>query len=89
MQSKLFDHRAITLEFSCKKDQKIRKPAISKSILKDDNLDIVVFAAVCETHLHHLDTVGMDRQLINDKLAIIGNIKMLIRAAGSPSYLPK
>ena len=87
LQSKLFDHRAIVLSISGTKPYSIKKPAISRSILKDDNIDLVVFASVFEAHLHHLEEVGITREEIENKLAIVGNIKNLIRRAGPPPYL--
>ena len=43
LQSSLFDHKAIRLSFSEPKNNTIRKPSISRSIIRDVNLDIVVF----------------------------------------------
>ena len=62
LQSKLFDHRAITLSISSTKSNINRKPAISRAILKDNNIDLVVFASVFEAHLHHLEEVGITQR---------------------------
>ena len=87
MQSKLFDHRAISLFISNPKHKAVSKPVISKAILKDDNIDLVVFTSVCEVHLLHLDTVGINQLEIDNNLNRVGNIKQLIRNAGAPWHL--
>ena len=76
-----------SLFISNPKHKAVSKPVISKAILKDDNIDLVVFTSVCEVHLLHLDTVGINQLEIDTNLNRVGNIKQLIRNAGAPWHL--
>ena len=61
LQSSLFHHKAIRLSFSEPKTNTIRKPSISRSIIHDVNLDIVVFYSTYETYLHHLNNNNLNQ----------------------------
>ena len=84
LQSSLFDHKAIRLSFSEPKNNTIRKPSISRSIIRDVNLDIVVFYSTYETYLHHLDNNTLNQGTLALNLLSVGRIKQLLRLAGTP-----
>jgi hypothetical protein len=50
------------LELNSNGNDNIRQPTISRSILNDEDLDIVVHAAVAEIYLHHISGMGRSRQ---------------------------
>ena len=87
LQSTLFDHKAIRLSFSEPKTNTIRKPSISRSIIHDANLDIVVFYSTYETYLHHLNNLNLNQGTLALNLLSIGRIKQLLRLAGTPPHL--
>ena len=84
LQSSLFDHKAIRLSFSEPKNNTIIKPSISRSIICDVNLDIVVFYSTYKTYLHHLDNNNLNQGTLALNLLSIGRIKQLLRLAGTP-----
>ncbi len=88
LQNKLFDHKAISLSF---KDppKVIKQPTISRSILKDPDLDLVVSLSVAETYLHHIifpPEIANERQ---EKLVQVDRARAALISAGpDSSYLP-
>ncbi len=88
MQNKLFDHKGISLSF---KDppKVIKQPTISRSILKDPDLDLVVSLSVAETYLHHIKFPPVIANLRQTKLEQIGRARAALIMAGPDSiYLP-
>jgi hypothetical protein len=66
-QSKLFDHKAIVLDF-CKKKAPVARPTISNSILRDPDVDIVVKLASLECYAQTM----VDKNLKTQSLRMIG-----------------
>jgi hypothetical protein len=88
LQNKLFDHKGISLSF---KDppKVIKQPTISRSILKDPDLDLVVSLSVAETYLHHIKFPPVIANLRQTKLEQIGRARAALIMAGPDSiYLP-
>jgi len=87
LQSKLFDHKAITLSFIPLRFPKNNRVSISNSILYEDDIDIVVRNSVLECYLLHIN----DNNLINfnreQYLNYVGRIWTLLRDAGSPHLI--
>ena len=90
LQSKMFDHRAIMLDFyPPPKNCNIRGPMISNMILKDPDIDIVVFTATLECYIIHLHIertplAALGRENI---LQDIGNVWTKLKVAGpDPNY---
>ena len=84
LQSKLFDHKAISLTFYPKIDKSCQGPVISNAILKNPDLDLVVQTAILECYILNLSIENTPlnvngRQTILDD---IGTIWMNIRRAG-------
>ena len=85
----MFDHRAITLDFYLNKNNFIRGPMISNMILKDPDIDVVVFTATLECYITHLNiertplfATGKENILLD-----IGNVWVKLREAGpDPNY---
>jgi hypothetical protein len=85
VQSRLFDHKAIFLEFTSKKSLSSR-PNISNKILRDRDLDIVVEIACLDCYCTNLEG---NEVLRNTGNRLIGRAHVLLREAGpDPSYLP-
>jgi len=62
LQNKLFDHRATHICFK-KQTTGIRTPTISREILKDPDIDLVVKISIFETYAHHSNIITEpDRQ---------------------------
>jgi hypothetical protein len=78
-QNKLFDHKAIVLDFVRKK-RIIAPPTISKFILKDPELEILIALTVIESYVHSTATLDQDRK--NDLLRRIGISKNNFRKCG-------
>ncbi len=77
VQSKLFDHRAIVLDF--KKNKPISsRPNISNSILRDPDIDIVVNLANLECYAQKLDDGNFKDNVLN----LIGTCFSKLREAG-------
>ncbi len=86
LQNKMFDHRAIHLDFR-RPPKVIRNPTISKSLLKDPDIDLVVKLSIFETYLHH--TNSLDEPSINEYLRDVGLSKSdLVRIGPDSSVLP-
>ncbi len=85
VQSRLFDHKAITLNFNDKKVLSSR-PNISNKILKDPDLDTVVEIACLDCYCTNLENNEVLRNAGN---RLIGRAHALLREAGpDPSFLP-
>jgi regulator of replication initiation timing len=78
-QNKLFDHKAIILDFERKK-RIIAPPTISKFILKDPELEILIALTVIESYVHSTATMDQDRK--NVLLRRIGISKNNFRNCG-------
>ena len=88
LQSKLFDHKAVKIEINTKENGQIKQPSISRGIINDEDIDIVVHAAVAETYLHHIREGELEAYRVQILLGRVGRIKMLLRQAGpGPKYL--
>ena len=84
LQNKMFDHKAVHLSFRAP-SKVIRTPTISRSLLNDPDIDIIVKLAIFETYLHHTAelTDANRRQL----LTMIGTSKQEIINAGPDSNI--
>ena len=80
LQSNLFDHKAVLLDFK-KVRQGISRPCISRKILDADHISTVVWGAILETYVLNS---GLDREIQNGFLREIGRVKSLIRRLGPP-----
>jgi exonuclease III len=84
VQSRLFDHKAIVLDFSVPKPKSSR-PNISNKILNDPDLNVVVELAYLECYCSNLADVNVR----NQGLILVGRAHRLIREAGpDPAFLP-
>ena len=84
MQSKLFDHKAIFLELNTPPVPLIKLPIVSRFILKEEDVNLVVLAAVAETYLIHANGDQFQGNEKAQMLENVGMIKHLIRRAGPP-----
>ena len=89
LQNSLFDHKAINIEFKTKKLLSKGNPAMSKSIVSEKELDIVVKLAAAECYgIHNLGRgweLGEKDQFLLD----IGTNRTAFRLQGPPpTYLP-
>ena len=82
LQSKLFDHKAITLSFYPKKKVKSNKINISTTILNDDDIRIVMEMAIIECYCHHVDSNVVRNFNKNQQLLKVGSIWNYLRLAG-------
>jgi hypothetical protein len=83
VQSHLFDHKAIFLSFVKVRNTSSR-PSISKHILRDPDLDVIVKLATYEYYVH----ATVDQAIKNRLLNLIGWGFKLIRDAGpDPSHI--
>ena len=86
LQSSLFDHKAVVLDFR-PVQMKLTRPSISKFILKDELLDLVVKISAAECYIHHGSEA--DRLTAASQLQALGRARALLRDAGAdPSLLP-
>jgi exonuclease III len=84
VQSKMFDHKAILLDFK-PAHSKSSRPTISKKIMNDPDLDIIVESAVFECYAHYLPNGNPIKPIILNK---IGIVNVLMRQAGpDPAFL--
>ncbi len=82
LQNKLFDHRATHICFK-KQTTGIRTPTISREILKDPDIDLVVKISIYETYAHHSNTITeRDRQ---ETLLRLGTARRDLRESGPDS----
>ena len=80
-QSKLFDHKAVTLSF-VKEKKIIRAPRIFNNILNDPDIDIVVWAASAECYITHFNLNQLDPGDQDTALLMVGSVKNFLRSAG-------
>jgi len=67
----------------------IKQPTISRSIVKDPDLDLVVALSVAETYVHHIKFPPNNAILRQTKLELIGRARAALITAGPvSSYLP-
>jgi exonuclease III len=84
-QNKLFDHRAIFVEFNVKKQvSKVKKIAISNKELDDPLLEYLTHAVVCETYIIHSNIASIGRFNRDDLLQFCGRLRVQIRECGPP-----
>ena len=83
LQNNLFDHRAVYVNFFVKKSPG-QRTTIAASVLKDPMVDLLVKASVAECYLHH---VLIPNEVKKAKLAEIGRIRNLVKAAGPDPLL--
>jgi hypothetical protein len=87
LQNKLFDHKAVTIDFNKKKVLNTGtrcRPSISNKELNDDLLQYLVKISFAETYLiHSTDDIvnGVPKQNL---IEMCGNIRNLIRECGPP-----
>jgi exonuclease III len=85
----LFDHKPIFLTFPARTSKKrgVKHLKINESILRDPDIDIVLWYTVFETYLHYL-RVDPDLMVdLNDTLLICGRVRTdLFNAGPDPSY---
>jgi hypothetical protein len=83
LQNKLFDHKAVFLDFG-KKKSKLSRPTLDSKILKDPDIDLIVNISVAETYITYSDLAGFDKQNL---LRRLGTARANLREAGpDPSY---
>jgi len=86
LQNKSFDHRGITI---CFKDPPriIKQPTLSRALLRDPDLELVVKLAIADTYIIHSTELPQDES-DNFKLEV-GRAKASLREAGLDcTYLP-
>jgi exonuclease III len=84
VQNKMFDHRAVVICMKPKPRQ-IRIPTISRELLKDPDIDLVVKLSICDTYVLHTDILtDPERERL---LRLIGTSKKLLRDAGPDSEI--
>ena len=89
LQSSLFDHKAIVLKLNIKVDPLQGGPTISRAIINDTELDIVVKLAVAECYVVHILPAAWPPNEHEDLLNQIGRIRTQFRLAGPSSlHLP-
>jgi hypothetical protein len=84
VQNKMFDHRAIHICLKPKPTM-IRIPTISRDLLKDPDIDLVVRISICETYIIHSAILSEPERV--RLLALIGNSKKNLREAGPDSSI--
>ncbi len=85
LQNKMFDHRAIFLCFK-PPPSTVKPPTISREILKDPDIDVIVNLSIYETYLRHINTLPEPAR--NDSLLRIGRARTDFREAGPDSFDP-
>jgi exonuclease III len=79
LQSSLFDHKAVLLQFRHKHHFKIHNPIIYNSTVNDPDCAILIDIAIKESYLIYQD---MDRVRKNDLLTLLGTARNCLRTAG-------
>jgi hypothetical protein len=79
VQSKLFDHKAITLSFANKKPA-VTIPTVSPKILNDPDLEIVIKLSIIEVYTRY--RIDLNEQQSQEILGILGRCRKLLRDAG-------
>jgi hypothetical protein len=83
VQSKLFDHKAIVLDFGVKKSVSSR-PTINDNIVRDPDIEKVVKLACYECYAHNL----VDENIKIRAIGLIGRGMTMLREAGpDPNFL--
>jgi hypothetical protein len=82
LQNKLFDHRATHICFK-KQGTGIRTPTISREILKDPDIDLVVKISIYETYAHHSNIITEPVRL--ETLLRLGTARRDLRESGPDS----
>ena len=89
LQNSLFDHKAITLNFNTPIVKNTVSPTISRSIINDPELEIVVTLAVSECYVIHINEDSWGPNERAELLLHIGRIRTQFRTAGpAPVHLP-
>jgi hypothetical protein len=79
VQSKLFDHKAVTLSFTGKKPV-VTIPTISPKILSDPDLEIVIIVSLVEIYTRYRS--DLNEIQTQEILGILGRCRGLLRDAG-------
>jgi exonuclease III len=79
VQSKLFDHKAVTLSFAGKKPV-VAIPTVSPKILNDPDLEIVIKLSVIEIYTRY--RTELTEPQTQEILGILGRCRKLLRDAG-------
>jgi hypothetical protein len=80
----MFDHRAIFLCFK-PPPSTVKPPTISREILKDPDIDLIVKLSIYETYIRH--TITLPEQARLESLLVIGRARMDFREAGPDSSI--
>jgi hypothetical protein len=84
VQSKLFDHKAVTLSFAGKKPV-VTIPTVSPKILSDPDLEIVVIVSLVEIYTRY--RADLNEIQTQEILGTLGRCRRLLRDAGpDPSF---
>jgi hypothetical protein len=82
LQNKLFDHKAISVEFNIPAPQAHAMPTISNKELNDDLIEYVVKSMVAETYLQNCRQLQINEGNLALLLNTCGTIKQIIRDCG-------
>ena len=80
--SKIFDHKAVRLNFKGKGKRITKSPRIFNSILNDPDIELIVWAATAETYVRYFDPIQVSDPERQQALELIGMVKHFIRTAG-------
>jgi hypothetical protein len=84
LQNKLFDHRAVVLSYKKVIKNNGLPIRIDSKILKDDIVDLIIYAATAEAYALHADAEQVTEPVRREHLRNIGQLKILIRDLGPP-----
>jgi hypothetical protein len=84
LQNKLFDHRAVVLSYKKEIKNNGLPIRIDSKILKDDIVDLIIYAATAEAYALHADAEQVTEPVRREHLRNIGRLKILIRNLGPP-----
>ena len=86
LQNKMFDHKAIHMCLD-PPAKVIRPPTISRAILNDPDIDLVVKISIFETYVHHSAAITNEARV--EMLNSLGSARSKLKEAGpDPSLLP-
>jgi exonuclease III len=86
LQNKMFDHKASHLSFA-PPPKVIRPPTISRAILNDPDIDLVVKISIFETYVHHSQVITEEDRVL--MLNSLGSARKNLKEAGpDPTLLP-
>ena len=89
LQNSLFDHKSINIHFNTRKTKGLCNPSVSREILADSELELVVRLAAIECYVIHTVDGALRAGEKNILLTSIGNCKNNFRHAGpAHNYLP-